>query len=92
MIEVDNARVTSILSTKRKRMLVIDMNKIYTLNKSSKEMVLLSNNNFTYSWNCKNRECSGRATSQREDLNGNDINVILAKGIAIKFYRIVFYL
>jgi hypothetical protein len=44
MIEVDDARVSSILSTKRKRMVVIDLDKLYVLNKSSSERVIFFNN------------------------------------------------
>jgi hypothetical protein len=81
MIEVDDARVTSTLSSKRKRMLVIDLNTIYVLNKCSSERILLANNNFTFSWSCKDKNCSGRSTSQREDLDGADIHVLLTKGL-----------
>jgi hypothetical protein len=87
MIEVDDARVSSILSTKRKRMLVIDLDKLYVLNKSSSERVIFYNNNYTFSWNCINRHCTGRANSQREELEGADIHVTLTRGI---FYFIVF--
>jgi hypothetical protein len=75
IVEVDDARVTSILRTKRKRMLVIDLNKIYILNRSSDDRVPFSNNNFTFSWICKDKHCTGRAYSQREYEDGADINV-----------------
>jgi hypothetical protein len=78
---VDNARVSNTLSSKRKRVLIIDSNKMYVLNKCSKERVPFSNNNYTYSWTCKNRNCSGRANSQRVDLESDDIHVNITKGI-----------
>jgi hypothetical protein len=72
---IDNNRVSTSLTAKGKRSLIIDRNTIFLLNKERWNDFGTCN----LSWQCKQRTCSGRATSERNALDSPDINVSLTK-------------